>query len=93
MVRVDGLVSRFGAQVVHDGLSLEVRANEIIGIVGGSGAGKSVLLRTILGLRRPQAGTVEVFGRDIRALSPAERLAMVAQLRRDVPKRRTRSPR
>ena len=76
VVRVEGLVNRFGAQVVHDGLSLEVRANEIFGIVGGSGAGKSVLLRTILGLRQPQAGTVEVFGRDIRHLTAEERLAM-----------------
>ena len=54
IVRVHGLVSRFGSQVVHDGLDLEVRPNEIFGIVGGSGSGKSVLLRTILGLRRPQ---------------------------------------
>jgi phospholipid/cholesterol/gamma-HCH transport system ATP-binding protein len=76
VVRVRGLVSRFGVQVVHDGLSFEVRRNEIMGVVGGSGAGKSVLLRTILGLREPQAGTVEVFGRDIHQLSPAERLAM-----------------
>jgi phospholipid/cholesterol/gamma-HCH transport system ATP-binding protein len=76
VVRVRGLVSRFGMQVVHDGLSFEVRRNEIMGVVGGSGAGKSVLLRTILGLREPQAGTVEVFGRDIHQLSPAERLAM-----------------
>jgi phospholipid/cholesterol/gamma-HCH transport system ATP-binding protein len=76
VVRVQGLVSRFGAQVVHDGLSFEVRRNEIMGIVGGSGAGKSVLLHTILGLREPQAGTVEVFGRNIQELSPAERLAM-----------------
>jgi phospholipid/cholesterol/gamma-HCH transport system ATP-binding protein len=68
-------VSRFGTQLVHDGLSFEVRRNEIMGVVGGSGAGKSVLLHTILGLREPQAGTVEVFGRDIRALSPAQRIA------------------
>ena len=51
-------------------------ANEIMGIVGGSGTGKSVLLRTILGLHEPQAGTIEVFGRNIRELSPPERLAM-----------------
>jgi phospholipid/cholesterol/gamma-HCH transport system ATP-binding protein len=76
VVRVQGLVNRFGAQVVHNGLSFEVRRNEIMGIVGGSGAGKSVLLHTILGLREPQAGTVEVFGRNIHDLSAAERLAM-----------------
>jgi phospholipid/cholesterol/gamma-HCH transport system ATP-binding protein len=77
IIRVRGLVNRFGKQIVHDGLNLEVRRNEIMGIVGGSGAGKSVLLRSILGLRRPQAGTVEVYGRDIEQLTPAERLAMV----------------
>jgi phospholipid/cholesterol/gamma-HCH transport system ATP-binding protein len=75
-VRVEGLVNRFGAQTVHDGLALEVRSNEIFGIVGGSGTGKSVLLRTILGLRQPQAGTVEVFGRNIHELSAEERLAL-----------------
>jgi phospholipid/cholesterol/gamma-HCH transport system ATP-binding protein len=77
IIRVRGLVTRFGSQIVHDGLDLTVRANEIMGIVGGSGAGKSVLLRTILGLRQPQAGTVEVYGRDIADLTPPERLAMV----------------
>ncbi len=76
IVRVQGLVNRFGSQVVHNGLSMEVRRNEIMGVVGGSGTGKSVLLRTILGLHRPQAGSVEVYGRDIRNLSPAERIAM-----------------
>jgi phospholipid/cholesterol/gamma-HCH transport system ATP-binding protein len=77
IICVRGLVTRFGTQTVHDGLNLTVRPNEIMGIVGGSGAGKSVLLRTILGLRRPQAGTVEVYGRDIAGLTPPERLAMV----------------
>ena len=70
------LVSRFGTQVVHDGLSFDVRANEIFGLVGGSGAGKSVLLRTILGLREPQGGTIEVFGNNIRDMSRAEHIAM-----------------
>jgi phospholipid/cholesterol/gamma-HCH transport system ATP-binding protein len=77
VVSVRGLVSRFGAQVVHDGLDLDVLPNEIFGVVGGSGSGKSVLLRTILGLRRPQGGTVRVYGRDVQRLSPSERLAMV----------------
>ena len=77
VVRVQGLVNRFGTQVVHDGLSFEVRPNEIMGIVGGSGTGKTVLLRTILGLQRPQAGSVEVFGRDIQHLSGAERQALL----------------
>ncbi len=77
IVRVRGLVSRFGAQIVHDGLDMEVRPNEIFGVVGGSGAGKTVLLRTILGLRRPQGGSVEMYGRDVGRLSRPERLAMV----------------
>ena len=77
VVSVRGLVSRFGAQVVHDGLDLDVLPNEIFGVVGGSGTGKTVLLRTILGLRRPQGGTVRVYGRDVQRLSPSERLAMV----------------
>jgi phospholipid/cholesterol/gamma-HCH transport system ATP-binding protein len=77
VIRVRGLVNRFGAQVVHDGLDLEVHANEIFGIVGGSGAGKSVLLRTLLGLRDPDAGSVELYGHDLRHMSRAERSALV----------------
>ena len=50
VVRVRGLRNRFGTQVVHDGLDLEVRRGDVFGVVGGSGSGKSVLLRTILGL-------------------------------------------
>jgi phospholipid/cholesterol/gamma-HCH transport system ATP-binding protein len=77
VVRVRGLVSRFGSQVVHDGLDMDVPANEIFGVVGGSGTGKSVLLRTILGLRAPDAGTVELYGRDVQRLAAADRSAMV----------------
>lgn len=65
VIRVEGLVNRFGGQVVHDGLSLEVRRDEILGLVGGSGSGKTVLMRSILGLQRPAAGRVEVLGREI----------------------------
>ena len=72
MVEVRGLVNRFGEQVVHDGLDMDVREDEIFGIVGGSGTGKSVLLRTILGLQRPQAGTVCIEGHDITHLSEAQ---------------------
>ena len=72
-----GLVSRFGAQVVHDGLDIDVPPNEIFGVVGGSGTGKSVLLRTILGLRAPDGGTVELYGRDVQQLLAAERSALV----------------
>ncbi len=77
VIRVRGLVSRFGAQLVHDGLDLDVLPNEIFGIVGGSGTGKTVLLRTILGLRMPQSGSVELYGKDLVALTAAERGAWV----------------
>jgi phospholipid/cholesterol/gamma-HCH transport system ATP-binding protein len=64
VVEAHGIVSRFGAQVVHSELDMEVEEGEVFGVVGGSGAGKSVLLRTLLGLRRPQAGTVKLYGRE-----------------------------
>jgi phospholipid/cholesterol/gamma-HCH transport system ATP-binding protein len=64
VIRVRGLKNSFGSQVVHEGLDLDVLPGEILGVVGGSGAGKSVLMRAILGLRRPQAGTIEVLGVD-----------------------------
>jgi phospholipid/cholesterol/gamma-HCH transport system ATP-binding protein len=73
VIRVRGLVSRFGPQVVHDGLDLEVRRQEIFGIVGGSGAGKTVLLRSMLGLRVPDGGTVELNGTDLQRLSRSRR--------------------
>lgn len=68
IVAARGIVNRFGAQVVHDGLDMEVFEDEVFGIVGGSGSGKSVLLRTILGLHRPQGGVIELEGRDITRL-------------------------
>ncbi len=70
VVRVRGLVNRFGSQTVHQGLDLDLYRGEILGVVGGSGAGKSVLLRSIVGLQHYEAGTIEVFGQDIRTLSP-----------------------
>lgn len=69
VLEVEGLVNRFGTQVVHDGLDMVVNRDEVFGIVGGSGTGKSVLLRTILGLQRPQAGTVRIDGQDITHMS------------------------
>ena len=73
VIRVRGLVTRFGAQLVHDGVDLDVRRGEILGVVGGSGAGKSVLMRSILGLRTPDAGQIEVLGVDARADDPVTR--------------------
>jgi phospholipid/cholesterol/gamma-HCH transport system ATP-binding protein len=72
VLQVKGLVNRFGTQVVHDGLDMTVNRDEVFGIVGGSGTGKSVLLRTILGLQRPQAGVVLIDGQDITRMSTAE---------------------
>jgi phospholipid/cholesterol/gamma-HCH transport system ATP-binding protein len=72
LVEVRGLVNRFGAQVVHDHLDMTVERGEVFGIVGGSGSGKSVLLRSILGLQRPQAGEVRLMGSPVTQLSPAE---------------------
>src|SRR5690606_35134356 len=72
-IRVRGLVNRFGSQTVHDGLDLDVRRGESIGIVGGSGTGKSVLMRSILGLQRPTDGSIEVLGADARSDDPRQR--------------------
>lgn len=76
VIRVRGLVNRFGAQIIHDGIDLDVMRGEVLGVVGGSGSGKSVLLRTIIGLNRPASGSVEVFGRDVFALGEEERVAL-----------------
>jgi len=65
VIRVRDLVNQFGSQVIHDGVDLDVRRGEVIGIVGGSGTGKSVMLRTVVGLNRPVSGTIEVLGRDV----------------------------
>jgi phospholipid/cholesterol/gamma-HCH transport system ATP-binding protein len=72
IIEVTGLVNRFGPQVVHDGLEMTVREGEVFGIVGGSGSGKSVLLRSILGLQRPQGGEVRLLGRDLTKMSQDE---------------------
>jgi len=72
LIEVRGLVNRFGAQVVHDHLDMTVERGEVFGIVGGSGSGKSVLLRSILGLQRPRAGEVRMLGRDLTQLSTPE---------------------
>jgi phospholipid/cholesterol/gamma-HCH transport system ATP-binding protein len=65
IIRVRGLVTAFGPKVIHDHLELDVKRGEILGLVGGSGSGKSLLLNTIIGLRQQTSGTVEVFGQEI----------------------------
>jgi phospholipid/cholesterol/gamma-HCH transport system ATP-binding protein len=62
LIEVRGLRNSFGDQVVHDKLDLDVRRGEILGVVGGSGTGKSVLMRSIIGLQTPDQGEVHVFG-------------------------------
>lgn len=71
-VCISGLVTRFGSTVIHDQLELRVRRGEILGLVGGSGAGKSVLLSVLIGLKRPDAGEVRIFDCDIYRDDPRE---------------------
>lgn len=72
VIRVRDVVVGFGEKIILDGLNLNVKRGEVLGFVGGSGTGKSVLTRTILGLIAKRAGTIEVFGRDLDRLEPGE---------------------
>ena len=71
-IRVRGLRNSFGEQVVHDNLDLDVRRGEIIGVVGGSGTGKTVLLNSIIGLKEPEGGSVSILGHDRAAMTEAD---------------------
>ena len=73
IIRIRGVRNQFGEQVVHDDLDLDVRSGEILGVVGGSGSGKSVLMRSIIGLRKPNAGQIEVLGVDAASDNEADR--------------------
>lgn len=73
---VNGLRTQFGQHVVHDELDIKVRRGEIIGVVGGSGTGKSVLMRAIIGLQSVAAGDVEVFGKSITKAEPDEEIGV-----------------
>jgi phospholipid/cholesterol/gamma-HCH transport system ATP-binding protein len=73
LVEVRGLVNRFGTQTIHQNLDLDIHRREILGVVGGSGTGKSVLLRSIVGLRRPTEGQIKVFGQDLQTLGADDR--------------------
>jgi len=73
-IRVRGLRNSFGPHVVHDNLNLDVRKGEILGVVGGSGTGKSVLMRAIIGLQAPTAGEISVFGESMIDRDDAETL-------------------
>jgi phospholipid/cholesterol/gamma-HCH transport system ATP-binding protein len=72
IISVHGLRNSFGDQVIHEGLDLEVRRGEIIGVVGGSGTGKSVLMRSIIGLQTPDEGEIQVLGEPMVGRDEAE---------------------
>lgn len=76
LIELKDVTNRFGPQVVHDGIDLTLNESETLGLVGGSGSGKSVLLRTMLGLNKPQEGQVLIEGMDLYALSAEERVSV-----------------
>jgi phospholipid/cholesterol/gamma-HCH transport system ATP-binding protein len=79
VIEVKDLVTRFGPTVIHDGLSLDVRRGEVMAVVGGSGTGKTVLIRQITGLMRPSAGEIRLFDEPIAELDDREREALRAR--------------
>ena len=79
VISVKGLTNRFGKTVVHQDLSLDVFRGEVLGVVGASGSGKSLLLRTIVGLQRPSAGQIVVLGHDVLRPDPDARRATLAR--------------
>ena len=80
VIRLRGIRNQFGPAVVHDDLDLDLYRGEVLGVVGGSGTGKSVLLRCIAGLRPPQAGQIEIFGQDALNCSEASRREIDARM-------------
>jgi phospholipid/cholesterol/gamma-HCH transport system ATP-binding protein len=79
-VSARGIVNRFGRQSVHDHLDLDVADGEILGIAGGSGSGKTVLLKTLTGLHRPDAGKVLIDGKPVETISSTEKAALIGVL-------------
>jgi phospholipid/cholesterol/gamma-HCH transport system ATP-binding protein len=75
-----GIVNRFGKQQLHDKISLDVLPGEVIGIAGGSGSGKSVLLKTLIGLHRPNAGEVLLDGKKVETLGQEEKASLIGVL-------------
>ncbi|MDE1979078.1 MAG: ATP-binding cassette domain-containing protein, partial [Betaproteobacteria bacterium] len=76
VIDAQGIVNRFGDVVVHEGLNLAVPRGAIMALVGGSGSGKTVLVRSLLLLRAPSGGTLQLFGQDALAASDAQRQAL-----------------
>jgi len=72
VIELDQIVTRFGKQNVHDGVSLSVNQGEVVALIGDSGSGKSVLLKELVGLIKPTAGTARLFGEDVWAADGAQ---------------------
>ena len=76
VLEVQNLITRFGAERIHDGVSFAVRRGEMVALIGASGTGKSVLIKEVIGLIRPAAGTIRLFGADVWRSSPEEMNAL-----------------
>ena len=76
VIELEQICTRFGEHAVHEGLDLGVRRGEILGLASGSGSGKSVLLREMIGLQRPTSGRVRMFGEEPATLGPEQALAL-----------------
>ncbi len=76
VIEVRGLLSQFGERVIHQDLDLDVKRGEIVGVVGGSGTGKTVLLNSIIGLKQAEGGSVRLFGQERETMTVAEAAAV-----------------